>query len=338
MSGSSPLGPVMVDLRGTTLDPAERDLLRHPQAGGVILFVRNYESPAQLKALNEEIRRLREPQLLIAVDHEGGRIQRFGAGFTRIPPMAELGRLAQRDAARACKVARATGRVIAEELAAHGVDFSFGPVLDIDFGRSTVIGDRAFSGEPATIAELAGALLSGLGAGGMAAVAKHFPGHGYVEADSHVAAAVDERDLAQIKAADLVPYERLIPLGLAGVMPAHVIYPRVDAQPAGFSEIWLKQILRGQLRFKGMIFSDDLSMQGASIAGGIVARGQAALAAGCDMVLACNNPASAAKLLDEMKAAPLAPPLAELMRARRRRADAASAYSAALQIFHSTFA
>lgn len=326
------LGPVMADLKGLALDCVEREMLRHPQVGGVVLFARNFESTAQLRTLTAEIRALRDPQLLIAVDHEGGRVQRFKDGFTLIPAMRRIGDLADRDTALACGTAQAAGCVIATELLSHGVDFSFAPVLDVDFGGSSVIGDRAFAASPALITQLAGALLRGMAHAGMAGVGKHFPGHGYVRADSHVDVPVDDRDPAQIEAADLVPYRLLIPLGLAGVMPAHVIYPKVDLKPAGFSEIWLKRILRGQLGFDGMIFSDDLSMEGASVAGNIVARGEAALAAGCDMVLVCNAPSEAARLLEGLRAGPLHEARAGRMRGRQAGAVAADGqYAAAVK-------
>jgi beta-N-acetylhexosaminidase len=312
-----PLGPVMLDVAGTALEPDERRLLAHPLVGGVILFARNYASPAQLKALTADIRAVREPQLLIAVDQEGGRVQRFRDGFTRVPPMGEIGAAHRNDPARGIALARAAGRVLAGELVSHGVDFSFTPVLDLDFGRSGVIGDRAFCGEPARAAELAAALVAGLDDGGVAAVGKHFPGHGWAEADSHHALPVDDREFAEIDAADLVPYRKLIPLGLAGIMPAHVVYPRVDPRPAGFSEFWLQRVLRGRLGFDGLIFSDDLSMEGASEAGGIVARADAAFAAGCDMVLVCNAPEEARRLLDGMGARALDPARADRMRAKR---------------------
>jgi len=310
------LGPVMLDLAGPELAAEEKEMLRHPLTGGVILFARNFESPRQLAALTREIRALRSPGLLIAVDHEGGRVQRFREGFTRIPPMRALGEYWQADRAQAGAFAEATGYVIAAELRSHGVDFSFTPVLDVDFGSSSVIGDRAFSDRPTVIAELAGALVAGLAAGGAASVGKHFPGHGYVKADSHVAVPVDERELREIEAADLVPYRGLIARGLTGVMPAHVIYPRVDRLPAGFSRVWLKDILRKRLGFKGMIFSDDLSMEGASVAGGVEERAEAALDAGCDMLLLCNAPQAAARLLEGLKAGPLDPERAKRMRGR----------------------
>jgi len=310
------LGPVMLDAAGLRLTAEEKELLRHPAVGGVILFARNFQSPKQLIALTTEIRALRRPELLIAVDHEGGRVQRFQEGFTRIPPMRLLGERWEADTAQARALAEATGYVVAVELRTHGVDFSFAPVLDVDFGSSSIIGDRAFSDEPAVIAALAGAFVAGSTAGGAASVGKHFPGHGYVKADSHVDVPVDERELDEIEAADLLPYRDLIGRGLGGIMPAHVIYPKIDKQPAGFSSVWLKDVLRGRLGFGGMIFSDDLSMEGASVAGGPRERALAALEAGCDMVLLCNAPESAAGLLDALKDRALDPRRAERMRGR----------------------
>ena len=310
------LGPVMLDVAGLQVTPEEKEILRHPSVGGVILFGRNFQSPRQLLALTTEIRALRRPEPLIAVDHEGGRVQRFQEGFTRIPPMRLLGESWENDPPKAKALAEAVGYVIATELLAHGVDFSFAPVLDVDFGSSSVIGDRAFSEEPAVIAALAGAFVAGLTAGGTASVGKHFPGHGCVKADSHVDVPVDERELGEIEAADLLPYRELIKGGLSGIMPAHVIYPKVDRRPAGFSPVWLKDVLRGRLGFEGMIFSDDLSMEGASVAGGVVQRAEAALAAGCDMVLVCNAPQAASEVLKGLKAGPLDRGRAERMRGR----------------------
>jgi len=295
--GNDELGPVMLDLAGVELSAAEGEMLRHPLVGGVILFSRNYRTPQQLCELTASIRSLRRPELLIAVDHEGGRVQRFLEGFSRIPPMRRLGLAWDRDRTAACTAAGDIAYVLASELLACGVDFSFTPVLDVDFGESGVIGDRAFHSEPAAIAQLSAALIAGLREAGMASVGKHFPGHGHVRADSHLAVPVDERSYAEIEAVDLAPYKELIKRGLAAVMPAHVIYPEVDAHPAGFSAKWLREILRGQLGFDGVIFSDDLSMEGASVAGGVVERAHAALNAGCDMVLLCNAPGAAAELL-----------------------------------------
>ena len=311
------LGPVMLDVAGTELSAAECELLRHPLVGGVILFTRNYRSPQQLCELTAAIRGLRAPELLLAVDHEGGRVQRFRHGFSLIPPMRRLGEAWDRDRAAACKAAGDIAYVLASELLACGVDFSFTPVLDVDFGASGVIGDRALHSDPAAIAQLSATLLAGLREAGMANVGKHFPGHGHVRADSHLALPVDERSFADIEAADLLPYRELIQRGLAAVMPAHVVYPAVDAHPAGFSSLWLKQILRRQLGFDGMIFSDDLSMEGASVAGGTVARGRAALDAGCDMVLLCNAPAAAQALLDGLDGFALNQQRAAAMRGAR---------------------
>ena len=311
------LGPVMLDIRGPELSASERESLCHPLVGGLILFSRNYRSPQQLCRLTAAIRALRKPELLIAVDHEGGRVQRFQDGFSRIPAMRRLGQAWDRDRSEAHAAARDIAYVLASELLACGVDFSFTPVLDIDFGASGVIGDRALHAQPAAIAELSSSLIAGLREAGMASVGKHFPGHGYVRADSHLALPVDERSYAEIAAADLLPYRQLIKDGLSAVMPAHVIYPKVDAQPAGFSSMWLRQILRGELQFDGMIFSDDLSMEGASVAGGMVERAQAALAAGCDMVLLCNAPEAAPSLLAGLAPGTLHRRRAEAMRGTR---------------------
>ncbi|HXZ54620.1 MAG TPA: beta-N-acetylhexosaminidase [Burkholderiales bacterium] len=308
-------GPVMLDVAGLQLAAEEKDLLRHPSTGGVILFARNFESPGQLAALTRDIRTQR-PELLIAVDQEGGRVQRFKEGFTRIPPMRVLGERWEVDAGGARALAESIGYVIAVELRRHGVDFSFAPVLDVDFGSSSVIGDRAFSEEPTVVAALAGALVAGLAAGGAASVGKHFPGHGYAEADSHFAVPVDERGFDDIDASDLHPYRELIARGLAGVMPAHVIYPRVDDRPAGYSRIWLRDILRGHLGFDGMIFSDDLSMEGARIAGGPPERALAAIEAGCDMVLLCNAPEAVPGVLEALKDRSPEPRRLTLMRGR----------------------
>ncbi len=295
------LGPIMLDIQGLELTDAERGRLMHPLTGGVILFSRNFESVEQVSGLCCAIHALRTPPLLIAVDHEGGRVQRFREGFTRIPPMREIGRIWDTHPTQAKNLARMAGFVLASELRACGIDFSFTPVLDIDYGRSRVIGDRAFHEDPEAIAVLAHSLMAGLKEGGMAAVGKHFPGHGFVEADSHVAVPVDGRDYEDIAEKDLAPFRQMIAFGLAAVMPAHVIYSRVDSLPAGFSGTWLNGILRRELGFEGVIFSDDLSMEGASVAGGIVGRAGAALDAGCDMVLVCNDPAAADELLSGLK-------------------------------------
>jgi beta-N-acetylhexosaminidase len=285
-----PLGPAVIDVAGTELAVEDRRRLLDPIAGGVILFTRNFASGAQLARLTADIHALRTPPLVIAVDHEGGRVQRFREGFTRLPPMRVLGRAWDDDAEGAKRLARAVGYVLAAELRAHGIDLSFTPVLDLDYGASTVIGDRAFHSDPHVVRELATALIYGLREAGMGAVGKHFPGHGHVRADSHLELPLDERSYAEIEAADLVPFARLIDAGLPAIMPAHVVYSEVDARPAGFSPVWLKSVLRERLGFQGLVFSDDLSMAGAAAAGGIVERAHAALDAGCDMVLVCNDP------------------------------------------------
>ena len=295
------LGPVMLDIEGTELNENDIRRLQHPLVGGIILFARNYQSPEQLKALTTAIHQVRQPPLLIAVDHEGGRVQRFREGFTRIPPMRELGKVWDHNPRKARQLAEEAGWILAAELRAHGVDFSFTPVLDIDYGNSGVIGDRAFHRNTQAIAELANSLMHGLRKGGMAAVGKHFPGHGFVAADSHVAIPVDEREFDRIAEEDLQPFRRMIDDGLAAIMPAHVIYPQVDDKPAGFSERWLQKVLRQRLGFNGVVFSDDLSMEGAVVAGNVTQRALAALNAGCDMVLLCNRPDLADELLQNLK-------------------------------------
>ena len=298
----------MVDVLGATLTDEDRSRIRHPAAGAVILFARNYENPEQLAQLTAEIERQREPALPICVDHEGGRVQRFREGFTAIPPMRLLGKLWDRDRDAAKEAAASIGYIIAAELGAHGVDFSFAPVLDLDYGGSSVIGDRALHFDPIAVGALGACLVRGLAQGGVAAVAKHFPGHGYAEADSHVAVPRDERTFKEIARKDIAPYKQVIEAGLAAVMPAHVIYSEVDSQPAGYSRRWLEEVLRKQLGFQGLVFSDDLSMEGAAVAGGPPERSRAALAAGCDMVLLCNNPAGLDELLESLKDVQLAKP------------------------------
>ena len=299
------MGPVIIDLAGQHLTTEDRDRLLHPLVGGVIHFSRHYQSPAQIRALNEAIHALR-PGLLIAVDHEGGRVQRFRDGFTPIPPMRTLGEHWDDDRQGALAEAIRLGRIIAGELTAHGVDFSFAPVLDLDHGGSSVIGDRAFHRNPLATAELAVALIRGMREGGMASVGKHFPGHGFVRADSHHEVPIDERPFAAIEADDLVPFALLVDAGLDAVMPAHVIYPAVDAQPAGYSSKWLREILRGQLGFDGLIISDDLGMAGAHGGGDMGARAELALEAGCDMVLVCNDLPAADALLEQWRVQPSA--------------------------------
>ena len=289
-------GPLMVDVEGLTLTEADKRRLTHPLVGGVILFSRNYRDPVQLSALTQEIAQLRNPPLPITVDHEGGRVQRFREGFTRLPAMRALGDLFAKDKIAAENTAEAVGLVLAAELRAHGVDFSFTPVLDLDWGRSSVIGDRSFSRDPQIVSRLAAALIRGLSKGGMGSCGKHFPGHGWVEADSHVAIPVDERSMAEIET-DMQPYHEL---SLDAVMPAHVIYPVLDERPAGFSPRWLGK-LRLECQFDGIIFSDDLSMEGASVAGNIIDRANAAWDAGCDVLLVCNKPDFVDQLIAEWK-------------------------------------
>ncbi len=290
-----PLGPVMLDVVGTTLSEDDLRRIRHPLTGGVILFARNYTDRAQLVALCDAIHAAR-PGVLIAVDHEGGRVQRFRSdGFTRLPAMRRLGELWDRDVLQACKAATALGYVLAAELRACGVDLSFTPVLDLDYGQSEVIGDRAFHHDPRVVTLLAKSVNHGLREAGMANCGKHFPGHGFVAADSHVAIPVDQRDPKTVLADDAAPYGWL-GMSLSAVMPAHVIYPEFDKHPAGFSKKWLS-LLRRELGFEGVIFSDDLSMEGASVAGTVVQGAHAALKAGCDMVLVCNAPDKADQLL-----------------------------------------
>lgn len=291
-----PLGPLMFDIAGLELSALDRERLAHPLAGGVILFARNYRDPQQLTALCSAIHALRRPALPIVIDHEGGRVQRCREGFTHVPAMRSLGELWDRDAAAARVAATDIGYLLAAELRACGVDFSFTPVLDLDWGPSGVIGDRAFHRDPAAVTELAGALIDGLRAAGMRCCGKHFPGHGWVAADSHLAIPVDERSLAEM-APDLHPYRHL---KLDAVMPAHVIYPQVDSRPAGFSLVWI-DMLRNELAFDGVIFSDDLSMEGASFAGDMVHRAEAAWAAGCDVLLVCNAPDAVASVLENWK-------------------------------------
>jgi len=296
-----PLGSVMLDVEGLALSDDERELLCHPAVGGVILFTRNFRDPDQVAALAEEIHGLRDPHLLIAVDQEGGRVQRFREGFTRLPPAARFGALMRRHPVRARQAAEAVGWLMAAELRSVGIDFSFAPVLDLDRGVSGVIGDRAFDSDVNRVSDLAAAWCEGARSAGMASVGKHFPGHGGVAADSHEELPVDERRLADIEMDDLVPFGRLIRRGLEAVMPAHVVYPRIDPHPAGFSPFWLKEVLRGRLGFQGVIFSDDLDMAAAAAGGSYTERARTALRAGCDVLLVCNNRAAALEVVDALR-------------------------------------
>ncbi|MCF6253873.1 MAG: beta-N-acetylhexosaminidase [Thiomicrorhabdus sp.] len=291
------LGSVMIDIEGTYLQPMEEERLMSPLVAGVILFSRNFESIELLQRLITKIHSLRHPRLLVAVDHEGGRVQRFREGFTRLPPMRVLGALYDQDPAHSYEVAEKVGWLLAAELLSVGVDFSFAPVVDLDYGGSTVIGDRAFHRHCVAVGNLSFHVMLGMRKAGMAAVAKHFPGHGFIEADTHLDVAVDERPFIEIQQHDMQPFLRLIENGLDAVMPAHVIYPKVDSLPAGFSEVWLQAILRKQCHFEGAIISDDMSMKAAQAYGSASERVLKALQAGCDLVLVCNDARAADEVL-----------------------------------------
>lgn len=293
----------MLDVAGETLQADEREKLAHPAVGGLILFARNTTSAEQVTQLVADIRAVR-PDILIAVDQEGGRVQRMREGFTPLPTMRSIGAMYDDDSKMGCHYAKQIGWLMASEVLAVGIDFSFAPVLDVDHGVSDVIGDRAFHTDPQVVAILAEQFILGMQAAGMAATGKHFPGHGAVTADSHVDLPVDKRDVQTILNVDGVPFEKLAHL-LGGIMPAHVVFEQADAQPAGFSRYWLQMVLREQYRFNGVIFSDDLTMEGAAAVGDIVARAEAAMDAGCDMVLVCNQPAEAEKLIDALSNTPL---------------------------------
>lgn len=287
-----PIGPVMLDVAGLTLTQHERTVINHPNTGAVIFFARNYQSPEQITHLINDIRAARQGDILIAVDQEGGRVQRFRDGFTRLPSASCY--------AGTASLAKAAGWLMAAELRAVGVDFSFAPVLDVDCGISQVIGDRSFSSQCTEAATLVSAFRAGMNSAGMAATGKHFPGHGAVSADSHLALPIDERDFDSIMAKDMLPFKQLIAEGLEAIMPAHVVYSKVDANPAGFSDFWIQQVLRKQLNFNGTVFSDDLSMEGAAFAGDFPARARMAQQAGCDMLLVCNNPKAAEQVLESL--------------------------------------
>lgn len=301
------LGPVMVALTGLELLPEERDLLRHPLVGGVTLFSRNYHSPEQVIELTQKIHKLRNPSLIIAVDQEGGRVQRFREAFTRLPPGNFFGEAYDRNPQAGLTLTENIAWLMAVEVLSVGVDISFAPVLDLNMGISSVIGDRAFHCQPEAVADLTSAFMRGMHRAGMAATGKHFPGHGGIAADSHLALCVDNRDCETLLAEDLAPYRRLIPEGLDAVMVAHVLYPNADAQLAGFSAFWLRQILRDELKFEGVIFSDDLEMEGANPIGGVNERAQAAVNAGCDVVLVCHKFDAMCSVIDNLKFTP--PPL-----------------------------
>lgn len=294
------LGPLMVDIAGLELTGEDTQLLQNPLVGGVILFSRNYESREQLSALTASIHELRAPKLLIAVDQEGGRVQRFRDGFTELPPAAIFGSLFETNSEKGLRLAERTAWLLGVELRSVDIDFSFTPVLDVFNPQSSVINDRAFHRDPNIVVDIARAFISGLHRGGVAAIGKHFPGHGTVIADSHLELPVDERSYYDISQSDLVPFRRLAEK-LEGVMPAHVLYPKVDNVAAGYSKVWVQNILRQECGFQGVVFSDDLSMQGALGAGDIVARADAAKRAGCDMLLVCNDRPSVMQLINAWK-------------------------------------
>jgi beta-N-acetylhexosaminidase len=297
------LGPLMVDVAGPELTAEDRDLLRHPLVGSVILFTRNYVDVAQLRQLVADIKSLRSPALLIGVDHEGGRVQRFRSGFSVLPPAARMGREFDMAPRQGLALARQMGWLMAAELRVIGIDFSFAPCVDLDYGVSEIIGNRAFHAHSDAVGQLAVATLQGMREAGMAATAKHFPGHGAVVADSHLALPVDRRELADL-AADMAPYRRLIANDLAAVMMAHVLFPAIDSVPASFSRRWVGEILRADLGFKGVVFADDLSMAGAGAMGDVIARAEAALDAGCDILPVCNDRAAVVRLLEGLSTTP----------------------------------
>jgi beta-N-acetylhexosaminidase len=298
------LGPLMIDLLGTALMSEERELMRHPLVGGVILFTRNYFEPEQLTQLVAEIHAERSPPLIVAVDQEGGRIQRFRTGFSLLPPARRIGKEFDLEARAGLELARNMGWLMAAELRAHGVDISFAPCVDLDYGVSEVIGDRAFHSRPDAVGQLAVAYMHGMRDAGMAATAKHFPTHGAVVADSHLTLPVDRRELPDLSD-DLSVYTRLVANRLPAVMAAHVLFPAVDSLPASLSSRWIRDVLRGELRFQGVVFTDDLSMGGVAAADGdIVTRARQALAAGCDMLPVCNNRPGVVKLLERLDVEP----------------------------------
>lgn len=286
------IGPVMIDIEGTTLSKSEQKIINHPNTGAIILFSRNYNDPEQISKLINSIRAARDGDILIAVDQEGGRVQRFQTGFTRLPPAATF--------CQCPDLAESAGWLMATELLAVGVDFSFAPVLDIDCGVSEIIGNRSFSQDHQLASQLASNFRKGMNSAGMAATGKHFPGHGAIASDSHLTLPIDNRELKTIREKDLQPFKQLIAEGLEAIMPAHVLYPQIDSQPAGFSSFWIQQILRTELNFDGTIFSDDLSMEGAASIGNFTERAKLALQAGCDMVLVCNNPTAALEVLESI--------------------------------------
>ena len=311
------MGPLMVDIAGAELSPEDIEVLRHPLVGSVLLFTRNYHNERQLTALCAAIRAVRSPHLMIAVDHEGGRVQRFCRGFTRLPASRPLGRRFDEDRRDGVALTRSVGWLMAGELRACGLDFSFAPCVDLDYGVSEIIGDRSFHRNPDTVGTLGAAYMLGMRDAGMAAIAKHFPGHGAVMADSHVALPVDRRNFVDLEE-DLRPYRTLIDNNLAGIMAAHVVYPAVDALPASLSRRWITDILRGEMGFHGCVFADDLSMAGAVVGGDILERSRLAYEAGCDVLPICNDRAAVVTVLDGFSPAPSPASQARVVRMRAR--------------------
>ena len=311
------LGPLMIDVAGTELSGEDQELMCHPLVGGVILFARNYVDSQQLAALTRAIHAVRTPPLIIAVDQEGGRVQRFKTDFSLLPPLRRVGHEFNMEAAAGLELARRLGWLMAAELRAHGVDLSFAPCVDLDYGASEVIGDRALHARAATVGQLAVAYAHGMRDAGMAATAKHFPGHGAVVADSHLTLPVDRRELADLQE-DIAPYRLMIANGLAAVMVAHVVYPAIDSRPASLSKAWITQILRGELRFQGAVFTDDLSMGAAASVGDVVTRARLALAAGCDMLPLCNDRAGVHALIKRLDVEPAPASQLRLVRMRGR--------------------
>ncbi len=309
----------MLDVREIELQSDEHEIIQHPLVGGVILFSRNYESPEQITQLCKSIRNAKESPILIAVDQEGGRVQRFRKGFTLLPASHQIGEIFDNDQAKAKELATTAGWLMASELLAVGIDFSFAPVLDLYKGVSQVIGDRAFHHDPDIISLLAKLYIKGMNQAGMSAVGKHFPGHGSVKEDSHIEIPRDGRRFEDIQMSDIRPFENVILANLSAIMPAHVIYPNIDKLPAGFSTFWLQTILRQQLSFNGVIFSDDLSMTGAEVVGDYLDRTRAALSAGCDMALICNQQSEAVKVLEQLEYTPNPSSHSRLMRMRANR-------------------
>jgi len=297
LQNMSTIGPLMADIGGMSLTAEDREVLAHPLVGGVILFARNYSDPQQLQALCAELLALKPSRLLLAVDHEGGRVQRFRVGFTRIPAMGTLGKLHQESPSKALDEARAQGSIIGRELSAYGIDLCFAPVLDRDAGVSQIIGDRAFSDDPAVIIALARAFRAGLGQAGLAATGKHFPGHGAVAADSHTELPVDRRSFGEIEAGDLTVFRALVEDGIESLMMAHIRYTAIDDKPASLSRRWIRGLLRTKMGYNGAVICDDLNMAGAQAGGEIVERALMALDAGCDLLPVCNDRASVVKLL-----------------------------------------